>query len=367
MFKRALVVFLLFTCVVGGLFFVKWQQQQSHGKNMAPMRPLVVVDVADVLTKSWQPTVAAVGTLLPVRQISIASEVVGVIKTLHFQSAQSVTAGQLLVQLDDTVDRAQLDGLKAARKLTEVKFRRAKELLPKKVMSQSDYDEASAEYEAASAKVTEKEALIAQKRITAPFAGVVGFYRRQAGDFVAMGDEIVTLHQPSPLWVEFELPSHFLSSVAVGQKVVIQTETHPEEIFNATISLIHPSVQATNRALVLRAQYDNADMRLKPGLFVTMKLSLLPPKNVLMIPETAISYNPYGNFIFKLVQNDKKEWQAQKVSIETGERENGWVVVVKGLSSGDQVVRAGIMKVRDGQAVQLATQKGLNESGVKPE
>jgi membrane fusion protein, multidrug efflux system len=240
-------------------------------------------------------------------------------------------------------------------------------LLPKRVMSQSDYDEAAAEYEAASAKVTEKEALIAQKRMVAPFAGVVDFYHKQAGDFVAMGESIITLHQPSPLWVEFELPSEFLASIAVGQKVAIQTPSHPKEIFHATVSLIHPSVQASNRALVLRAEYNNGDARLKPGLFVTLKLSVLPPKEVVMIPETAINYNPYGNFVFKLALNEKKEWQAQKISIETGERENGWVVIHQGLALGDRMVRAGIMKVRDGQVVQLATQKGLNESGVQPE
>ena len=367
MVKQVIILFILLGLFLGGIFGLKTFNQQKNAASMSQPRPPAVVASFVVEARVWQPELTAIGTLLSSKSANLSSEVAGLVKEVHFESAQTVKEGEVLLNLNDKVDRAHLDGLKAELKLAEIKFRRAKELLPKRVVSLSDYDEAQAEFEAAKAKIAEQEALISQKIIVAPFSGVLGFRYVNVGDYVPQGTKIVTLNQPSSIWVEFELPQRYSPLLAIDQKITMALDTFPNELFQAKVIAIDPAVQVLNRTIQIRAEYKNVEGKLKPGMFAKVNLLQSTENKVLVLPETALSYNPYGSFVFKIEKNEPSGLVVKRQSVETGEVRAGFASIIKGLSEGDQIVRAGLIKLKDGQLVQVDNQVKLNDAEVKPE
>ena len=352
MVKRLVVVLLLLALLFGGIFGWKFYAMKLQmAARVGPPPP--VVAVSEVRRETWTPAINAVGSLVAMSGIEVTSEVAGKVNAVLFESGQTVGKGDVLLQLDDTNDRATLVGLVAERRLAELKFERIARLLPEKSVSQSEYDEARALLDSAAAKVTAQEALIDKKQVRAPFEGLLGIRRVDIGEYLSPGAAIVPLEKLDPIFADFSLPERELARVTVGQQIEVRVQAYPDAVFNGIISALDPGVDTGTRSFRLRATLKNDDRRLRPGMFAEIRVLMPVTETVLTIPRTSVSYNPYGDFVFVVESRGDEGDSVQRRQIGTGQARGERVAVEDGLVEGQRVVSAGQVKLRNGQAVVL--------------
>ena len=351
MLKRLLLSLLLLAVLAGTVFGLKYRQlQQASAVRQAPPPP--VVAVTELRSETWQPYLATVGDLAAVEGITVSSEVAGVVSAIHFESGQAIRKGEPVIDLQADSDRAELRGLKALNRLAQIKFRRTAKLLPERSLSQADYDEAKATLDSTEAAVAAKQALIEKKRIIAPFDGILGIREADLGQYLAPGSPIVLLEALDPIHCDFALPERYLASLATGQTVTLAVQAYPDEIFQGRITALNPAVEVATRNLRVQATLENPDHRLRPGMFAEVRVLLPQREQVLTLPEGAITYNPYGDSVFEVLEGEQG-LTVQRRQIETGESRQGRVEIRSGLSPGARVVSAGQVKLRNGVAVVL--------------
>jgi membrane fusion protein (multidrug efflux system) len=312
--------------------------------------PPATVAAADVQTETWQPYLAAVGSLVATQGILVTTEVAGKVSEIHFESGQQVAAGTLLLQLDDSVDQAELEGIVAERRLADLQFKRREGLLESKTISRSDVDEARLRLENATAQLAAKRAMIAKKRIIVPFSGWLGIRQVDLGEYLQPGVAIVPLEALVPIHVDYSLPERHLGHISVGQVMEIKVQAFPGEIFTGRISALNPGIDQGTRSLRIRATLENPQARLRPGMFAEVRTVLPQRQTVVTLPQTAITYNPYGDSVFVILEGESGP-RVQRRQVETGEVRNGRVEIVQGLQAGEHVVTAGQVKLRNDQTV----------------
>lgn len=352
MIKRLLIVLVLLALVFGGIFGWKYYTMKQMAAQASQPQPPATVASATVKQEQWQPTLYAIGNLTAIQGVDVANEVAGVVESVNFESGESVKKGDVLVKLDDRMDQAELQGLVAQRRLAEVQFERFKKLLAQKSTSKSQYDEAQAKLESARAQVDAKRAYIDKKAIKAPFSGRVGIRQVDVGQYLASGTSVVTLQALDRLYVDFTLPERDIAKVEPGQKVEVNLQAYGDRRFEGKISAISPKVESGTRSLQLRAVIPNQDHLLRPGMFANVHVQLPTRNKVLTVPRTAITYNPYGDSVFVIMEKNGNK-VVQRRQVEIGDSQEGQVEVTKGLEAGDQVVRAGQVKLRNGQSVTI--------------
>lgn len=297
----------------------------------------------------WPRTVVAVGTLRSDESIMVRSELSGRIQELGFREGQPVRKGQLLVRLDDSVTRAELEQAKANLRLAKAKFDRAVELRERNFISSQAKDEAENALKVAEANVRLIEARLARFTIEAPFAGTVGLRAASVGDYIKDGQDIVNLEKTDPIKVDFKVPELFQSKVRVGQQLVVTFDALPGRNFNGTVYAVNPQLDAAGRAVVLRAQMTNRDGSLKPGMFARVRLALGESGETLALPEQAVFMQGEEQVLYRVVDG-----RAVRTKVEVGQRREGKVEILQGVSADDAVVIAGWQRLRDGAAVRPA-------------
>jgi len=351
MAKRLIIVLLLLSLLFGGVFWFKQRQYQQMSAMLGPPPPAVVTGT-EATTQSWRPRLDAVGSVVAVQGIEVANEVPGLVREIAFESGQQVATGDVLLQLDDTVDQAQLRGLQAALGLARVKFQRAAKLIKERSVSQSDYDTARAELTNAEAQVASQQALIEKMMIRAPFDGVLGLRQVSLGQYLPAGSTIVPLMRLDTVYVDFSLPERYLPAIAVGQSVQVSVDSQPDVQLVGQLVALNPGVDTGTRLLRLRASLSNRDGWLRPGMFARVALDLGRNDTVLTLPRVAISYAPYGDAVFVLREQDGKTVVQQR-QVKTGTVIGERVVIEDGLKAGERVVLTGQVKLRNGMAVRI--------------
>jgi membrane fusion protein (multidrug efflux system) len=362
---RLIAVLIILGLLFGTLFGVKYWQSQGMRNQGAMQQPPVTVAVATVEQSRWQPYLEAVGSLVATREVFVSLEIAGQIREILFESGASAAAGELLLQLDDSVDQAELKGLQAERRLAQLEFARAEKLLTDKLASQSNYDQAQARLQNADALLDAKRALIAKKAIRAPFPGVLGIRRVNVGQYLEPGAQIVSLQQLDPVYVDYALPERYISMVSPGQAVRVRVKAFPAESFTGRISAIDPRVDRNTRSARIRATLANPELRLSPGMFAEVQTLLPERDNVLTVPEVAITYNPYGDAVF-VVQEKNNELVVERRQVETGSVRDGRAEITAGLTTGERVVSAGQLKLRNGQQVVIDDSVRLGDPAGAP-
>ena len=350
MIKRMVIVLLLLGLVLGSMFGWKYVQGQKMAALASMPPPPATVAAAEVQTERWQPYLSAVGSLVATQGIPVTTEVAGKVSEIHFESGQQVESGTLLLQLDESVEQAELAGIIAERRLAELQYKRREGLLDTKTISRSDVDEARLRLENATAQLATKRALIEKKRITAPFSGWLGIRQVDLGEYLQPGTTTVVLEALDPIYADFSLPERYLDQISVGQPVKIAVQAFPDESFSGQISAMNPGIDPGSRSLRIRATLENPQARLRPGMFAEVRAVLPERSAVLTLPQTAITYNPYGDSVF-VIQQGEAGTSVQRRQIETGNVRNGRIEIVSGLEDGERVVTIGHVKLRNGQAV----------------
>ena len=310
----------------------------------------VVVETQAVSVRVLDDDVSAVGSLVSNESVVLRPEVSGRIEAIHFRDGEPVRRGEVLVELDAAVQRAELQQARANLTLAEADFSRTQDLFGRKFVSRSSLDDARAKLEVARAGVALAQARLARMQIRAPFDGVVGIRSVSPGDFVKDGDVLINLEDIATLKLDFRLPELYLDRVRSGQTLELSSDVLPGERFAATVEAIDPLVDAEGRAVRLRASLPNPDMRLRPGVFVRVRLILAERGEVAMVPEAALVPAPGDvQFVYRVADG-----KVQRVNVRTGQRRDAMVEIVDGLQPGMVVVTAGQLKLRDGADVKVA-------------
>jgi membrane fusion protein (multidrug efflux system) len=345
--------------VFGGIFGFKAFQSYMIADYMANMPArTVTVSSTQVETQRWVNNINAVGGLNAIQGVEVTSEVPGKVVSIDFESGHHAEKGDLLVQLDAKAEKAQLRSLKAQLQSSKLDYDRAKGLVRSAAVSQAQLDRAKASMDSLEAQVDGQEDLVSKKSIRAPFSGELGIRQVDIGEFISPGTEIVSLQSLSPIFADFSLPERQLSNVSVGQQVEITGVALEGETFSGTITAVSPKIERTTRNVRVQATFDNPDGRLRPGMFVQISVIIGGAADVQTIPQTAVSFLPYGNSVWMIVEGKKDRSGAEVLSVEsklvqTGRIRNGRIEVLGGLDAGAPVVNTGQMKLRNGQFISV--------------
>ncbi|MGB1580986.1 MAG: efflux RND transporter periplasmic adaptor subunit [Nevskiales bacterium] len=371
--KRLLITLLGCLIVFGGVFGMKYMGSKTMNQYFDNMPvEAVTISATTVKKQAWTQSLEAVGSLRAVNGIQVTSEVAGKVEALHFESGQRVEKGAVLVEMDAQTDRADLKTYEAQARLANTDLQRLRKLYELESISKADLDRAESEAAQSRARVQTQKARIALKTITAPFAGELGIRQVDLGQYVDPGNEIVTLQALDSLYVDFTLPEQHLARVQPGQAVSIRVDALPGETLQGKIQAVETRVDPETRNFPVRAQLENTEGRLRPGMFARVNIALPEREEVVLIPRTAISYNAYGNSVFVVTekeadQSEDAEQAAQADSaaagetglvvrqrfVQTGEGRGDYVVVESGLKEGDRIATSGLLKLRNDQPVKI--------------
>ncbi|MFZ5875234.1 MAG: efflux RND transporter periplasmic adaptor subunit [Nitrospirota bacterium] len=387
--KRMIIMLVVTGLVFGGIFGFKWfgnKMMNQFFDNM-PMPP-VAITATEAQEQTWPATIDAVGTVTPVNGIAVTSEVAGAVESIRFRSGDRVAAGAVLVTLDAVVDQAELRTLNAQHDLAESELARGRELFGSDVMAKSQLDRLESEAAQAAARVAAKQALIAKKTIRAPFSGVLGIKQISLGQYVSPGTPLVTLQSLDPIYVNFSLPEQRLGVLTVGTTVTAGVDAFPDAAFKGRITAIEPRVDENTRNFNVQATFGNADVRLQPGLFARVQIALAKSDTYVVVPQTAVSYNPYGNSVYVVQEaaasapggaNPSPADGAAQAGpdaqgptlvvtrrlVKTGPTRGDFVAVIEGLKPGERVATSGLLKLRN-DAVVVVNNKVTPAADIRP-
>lgn len=350
--KRMLIMLGAVALFVGGIAVVKVTQVRAAiamGKQFAP--PPAAVTTTLVKKGLWQPTLSAVGSLKAVNGVTVSTDLPGIVSQIAFQSGANVGKGDLLVKLDSQQEEAQLRAAEARRDLAKINFDRQRELVTSGAVSKSDYDAAETEYRQAAAAVDEARALIARKNIVAPFAGRLGIRQVDLGQYLNVGAPIVQLESVDPIHVEFAVPQQNLEQIAVGKTIRLTAPGLGSAEFTGEITAVDARIDETTRNIRVQGTVRNPESKLRPGMFVNAEV-LLPERETISIPASAVSYAPYGDSVFVVKTADAGKTVEQRF-VKLGAGRGDQIAVATGLAEGDEIVTSGAFKLRNGLPVQV--------------
>jgi membrane fusion protein (multidrug efflux system) len=354
MIKRMLVMLVLVGAVLGGVFGFKTFVDEKVKEFMAGAgNPPQTVSTAQAAITQWQPQLEAVGSLRAVRGADLSLEVPGVVEEINFQSGDEVQVGAVLLRLRGDDEIAKLESLEAVARLSQITYDRDVKQLRAQAISQAVVDNDEANLRNNKAQVAQQKAIVDKKILRAPFAGQLGIRQVDLGQYLGAGTAIVTLQSLTPIYVDFLLPQQAFDQIKVGQTVAAKVDAYPGKAFAGAITAINPRVDAATRNVQVRVTLDNADHKLLPGMYATVDIDTGAPQHLVTLPQTAISYNPYGNLVY-LVDDKGKDAAgkplliARQTFVTTGATRGDQVSILKGVKEGDVVVTGGQMKLRNG-------------------
>lgn len=324
---------------------------------------LPAVEVVRVATARIQDDAQAVGTLRSRQSVTLRPEVAGRVVKIGFEDGARVRRGQLLVQLDDVLPRAELSQAQAQLSIAQANLQRNQELVAQNFVARRVLDESQANLQVAQAQVALAQARMQRMRITAPFDGTVGLRRINLGEFVKDGADLVNLEDTSALMVDFRLPERYQSRIAVGQTVQVQLDALPNQKFTARVQALDPLLDTDGRSIAVRATLAaKAGSELRPGMFARVLTVFAVDEAALVVPEESIVPQGGKQFVIRIEkegEGDATKYLSRRAEVQLGLRRGAQVQVASGLKAGDTVVVAGQQRLqKDGTAVRVVEMGG---------
>jgi membrane fusion protein, multidrug efflux system len=356
--KRRMVIMLV---AVGVVLFAIFGFQVFKGimikRFMSSLsNPPQTVATAKAGYSQWQPSVEAIGSLRAVNGADLSLEVSGIVDSISFNSGDDVAQGALLLKLRSEDDAAKLESLQATAVLNDITYERDLKQFQLQAVSQATLDTDAANLKNAKAQVAEQQAVLDKKSLRAPFAGHLGIRAVDLGQYLGAGTTIVTLQALDPIFLDFFVPQQSMDQIRIGQTVMLKVDAYRDQTFTGKISAVNPKVDPSSRNVQIRATLANADRKLIPGMYATVDIATGTPQNYVTLPQTAISYNPYGNTVYIVDRktdgtDGKPQLFARQSFVTTGSTRGDQVAVLKGVNDGDEVVTAGQIKLRNGSPI----------------
>ena len=361
---RYLIVILGLIVLVGGLVAIKGAQigmligMGEAAKKAGP--PPEVVGTIKAEKQIWENTLSAVASVITAKGVALSNDAPGIVSHIHFESGDLVKQGDILVELDTSVERAQLASLKAKRELADISQKRSRALATSGAVAQSQVDADESSFKSLSADAGALSAQISRKVIRAPFTGKLGIRTVNLGQYLSPGTVVTTLEAERSIFVDFSLPQEDLPKLRSGMTVRALLAGSAAPLAEGVISAIDPNVDPLSRTIKVRASLPGVDDKLRPGMFLRVQV-VLPEKNeVVAIPQTAIVHASYGDSVFvgedKPGPDGKQRKVAQQQFVKVGTTRGDFVSVVDGLKVDQEVVTAGAFKLRNGIPLKVNNQ-----------
>lgn len=378
--KRAIIIVLALVILLGaagglGYFQMVVKPAMIKGFIQNAGQPTSSVAAVDAKTESWTPTLTAIGSLRATQGVEIAPQVGGVVRAIRFESSQDIKKGAPLVEIDDSTEQADLKANQAALQNTQATLERQSKLVSGGNTTQASLDQATAARDQAAAAVERTKAIIAQKRISAPFDGRLGIRRIDIGQYVSPGTPLVTLQQLDPIYVDFQAPEQYFAQLAVGQTIVLTVDAFAGKTFKGKIKFLDTRISTDTRNFLVRGEIENNDKKLLPGMFANVTVSAGAPRDVVTLPRTAIVYSLYGDSVYVLKTPAPKPGEAQAAQpkaaggdplfeverrfVRVGETQGDRIEIVEGVKAGEKVVSEGQVKLFQGMRVRVDPKAGL--------
>ena len=378
-----LVVLALLAGLTAGLAYFQFviKPQMVKGFISAAFAPKpTTVSAQEAKIEKWPPQLTAIGTLRANQGIFIAPQVAGVITSLHFESGQDVKEGDLLINLDDSVEQADLAAGLAQLGNAEATLKRQRTLVQGGNTPQATLDTAVATRDSAAASVERTRAIIAQKALRAPFSGRIGLRNADIGQFAAVGTALATLQNLDPIYADFPVTEEALATIRVGQDVTMTVGAIPGNVFHGKVKAMDARVAAESRNITIRAEFENPERNLLPGMFANVVVTTGAPAEVLAVLRTAIVYSLYGDNVFVVAPapppEPGKEPKAgapaqsglivERRFVRLGQTHGEEIAITEGLKPGDKVVTAGQIKLQANMPVVLDDRPALPAPEVTP-
>lgn len=330
------------------IVYLQWPEAVQEKKKH---QRIVSVKTTKVKVAEFKDVVKALGTTRANEQVEITTKYSDLVDDISFNDGQRVKKGDVLVQLNNQEAKGKVRELQANLAESEAQLNRFQDLLARNATSRSLVDEQEAKTKAISAQLSTAQTILNSLTIKAPFDGILGFRQISVGAFVNSGDIITSLDDLSKVKVDFSVPERFLTTLNIGQTITAISTAYRNEIFVGKISSIDSRIDAITRTLKVRAEIDNQDFKLRPGMLLNVSIER-QVDTVLQLPESAIIPIENDHFIF-VVEQDK----AKKVSVKIGRRQPGIVEIISGVSAGSVVVIEGALKLRNGSSVKVLQEK----------
>lgn len=352
--KRMILMLVAVGLVFGALYGFQTFKAGMIKQALASLRdPPQTVATAVASVTPWQTSIKAVGSVRAEAGADLSLESSGIVAKLNFKSGDEVKAGQVLLQLRDDQEVANLAALKATADVSAIILNRDQEQLKIHAVSQATVDSDTANLKKALAQVAEQQAVVDKKTLKAPFSGRLGIRSVDLGQYVSAGTAVVTLQSLNPIFIDFFLPQQAIAEIKAGQAVTASVDTYPGQAFTGRVTAISPKIESASRNVQVRAEFENPGERLVPGMFATVNVSIGAPVERVTLPQTAVTANPYGDIVFLVekVEGSSTGLKVKQVFVKTGETRGDQIAIASGINSGDQIVVAGQMKLKNGTQV----------------
>jgi membrane fusion protein (multidrug efflux system) len=375
MVKRIIIAAILIVLIGGGLVGFNLFRSQGIKEYFATMpRPTLTVSTIAVQPVTWYPTIDAIGTVSAATGVDLAVELAGIIRQVNFKANDDITAGQLLIQIDDRTERADLAAVEATLANDQQTLERTRQLRERGVNSAVTLENAQTAVAASQAQVDRLKAVLDQKSIEAPFSGTIGIPRIEVGQYVEIGAVVATLQDLSLMRVDFTVPEQDFNRLSIGQNVHV-SDAVTQKVYEGRVTGIDPKIDPATRLISVRAEIETADRTLQPGQFVRVAVVLQAQENVIALPQTAVVTSLYGDYVFAVTEAPPpaagapaepapatpneggapapaaKPLEAKQIFVKIGRRSGGFIEITGGVSAGQQIVTAGQNRLTNGTPV----------------
>jgi membrane fusion protein, multidrug efflux system len=359
MIKPIVIMLIAAVLLLGAIFGVQRFFGGMFKKGMAAAAAAPqAVSTIEAATSEWQPFIQSTGTLRAVRGADLSAQASGVVDEIAFDSGNEVALGKILLRLKPNDDYAKLQQLQAAAELADQTYKRDLEQFAAQAISQANIDTDVSTLKSARAQVAAQQALIDEKIVKAPFAGRLGIRQVDIGQYLTSGTTVVTLQALDPILIDFYVPQQALAQMKIGQPVSATVDTYAQQTFTGAIEAINSKVDSSSRNVQVRANLHNPDKRLVPGMFANVRIQYGGKNDQITLPQTVVTYNPFGDTVFvveKTGVDDKgnPRLTVQQRFVKLGATRGDQVAVLSGIKTGEIVVSAGQMKLRNGTVVAI--------------
>lgn len=369
MLKRLVIAVVLLAIVGGGLIGFNLFRDRMIAQVFADMPvPSAVVATVPAEAVTWQPSIDAIGTVNASQGVDLSVEAAGIVREINFASNEEVERGELLLRLDDTVQRAELEAAETQLELDRINLERQRELSERGVAANQALDQAESAYRVSESQVARASALLDQRYLTAPFSGTIGLPRIDLGQYVQPGTVVATLQDLDTMRVDFSLPEQRLPEIRIGQPLTVRIEGL-DRSFEGEITGIDPRVDSSSRLFAVRGTIDHSEGGLTPGQFVRLSIALPEEDGVITLPQTAVISSLYGDYVYvvRAREGDGEQLEARQVFVEPGRRSGDLIEIRSGLEPGALVVAAGQNRLSSGTPVTLEEGEPAAEQGLARE
>lgn len=343
----------------GGIFIYKVFVNFMIKRYFASLQnPVISVTTATVASSDWEIKVKAVGSTRAVLGVNVTAQLAGMIQKIYFTPGSTVKEGMVLVQQNADPDIAQLHALEANAELARITYERDKLQYKVRAVSKQQLDTDEQNLKSSRAQVAQQAATVAKLTIRAPFTGRLGISKVNPGQFLNPGDQVVTLQQLDPIYVDFYLPQQALAQLKIGQNVTVTADTFPGRQYKGKITTINPLVDTSTRNVEVEATVSNPNADLTPGMFTSVEVQTEKAQNYLTLPQSAITFNPYGDVVYlvKKKANEKDKdgkpvYYVNQIFITVGGTRGDQIAILQGLKEGDMVVTSGQLKLKNGSLI----------------